>query len=350
MRINSVQAVYPNYRNIPASWRTDLWQIVVKVETDAGVVGYGCGGGGKASLPIVNTHFNELMAGERLDEPSDVMRIWDRLYFESIPYGRKGIAMMALSGLDLALWDALAKANKVSVAEVIGGVKKQQMNVYATGGDSEWYAELGVSGQKMTHRWTGDPADYDSAVNSARSARSIMGQDALIMFDVYMSWGTEVTMEMAQRLREYDIYWFEDVLTPDDVEELGSLRSRISPVNLAGGEHEFGLVGFKDIARTHAYDIWQPDITWCGGITAGLRICDLAREHGVEVIPHRGGEPWGLHLIAASDACADLAEMVMGNRDADSEQLWVGVPNIEEGNLSISDQPGFGVSPNEAML
>ncbi len=350
MHIESVQAIYPSYANIPASWRTDLWQIVVKVETDIGVIGYGCGGGGKASLPIVNTHFNELLTGETLDEPSDLARICDRLYFESIPYGRKGVAMMALSGVDLALWDAFAKAQQAPVAEVIGGLKKQQISVYATGSDSHWYAEQGVAGQKLTHRWTGSPADYDSAVNSARSARSIMGDDALIMFDVYMSWNSAVAIEMAQRLQEFDIYWFEDVLTPDDLEELGELRSKVAPINLAGGEHEFGFSGFNDIARAGAYDIWQPDITWCGGITAGLRICDLAKEYGAEVVPHRGGEPWGLHLIAASDICADLAEMVMGTRGAAPEQIWLGSPAIQEGKLSISDNPGFGVSPNESML
>ncbi len=103
MKIESVKAVYPNYRNVGSSWRTHLWQIVVEVRTDAGVTGYGYGGGGLASLPIVNGHFRELLGGASLDSPEDLFRIWDRLYYESIPYGRKGIAMMALSGVDLAL-------------------------------------------------------------------------------------------------------------------------------------------------------------------------------------------------------------------------------------------------------
>ncbi len=347
MQIASVKAVYPNYKNVVSSWRTHLWQIVVEVRTDIGIVGYGYGGGGLASLPIMNGHFRELLVGEQLNTPEDVIRIWDRLYYESIPYGRKGIAMMALSGVDLALWDALGKAERKPVAELIGGARKESMDVYATGPDSEWYAELGIAGQKLTHRWAGTT---DDAVKAARDARSILGDDAKIMFDVYMSWDTDVAIRMAKDLADFDIYWFEDVLTPDDLSELGELRSKVSPINLAGGEHEFGVAGFQEIAHHRSYDIWQPDITWCGGITAGLRICELAALHDLPVVPHRGGEVWGLHLIAANDQCDNLAEMVLGKRDTATDDLWVGGSVIEGGTIAVSDAPGFGVELNETML
>ena len=85
--------------------------------------------GGLASLPVVNGHFNELLVGEELNSPEDINRIWDRLYDESMPYGRKGISMMALSGVDLALWDTLGKAECKPVAELIGGIKKDQIEV-----------------------------------------------------------------------------------------------------------------------------------------------------------------------------------------------------------------------------
>ncbi len=347
MKIESIKAIYPNYRNVAAGWRTHLWQIVVEVKTDTGIVGYGYGGGGLASLPIVNGHFKELIVGASLNSPQDVMDIWDRLYYESLPYGRKGIAMMALSGVDLALWDALGKAESVPVAELIGGVRKKEIEVYATGPDSEWYAELGVAGQKLSHRWNGTP---DDAIALAAQARNIIGNERMLMFDVYMSWDAEIALRMAEDLADFNIYWFEDVLTPDDVQELGKLRPKISPINLAGGEHEFGVVGFNEIAQHNAFDIWQPDITWCGGITAGLRICDLARKHDIPVVPHRGGEVWGLHLIAANDDCANLAEMVIGNRNAQTDDLWQDTPQIQNGHLTINDKPGFGVTLNQDML
>ena len=90
MKITAVSAVYPNYRNVPASWRTHFWQIVVRVETDAGVTGYGYGGGGRAAVEVVNRHFAELVVGRDLGSVDDIAGIWDHVYTESLPYGRTG--------------------------------------------------------------------------------------------------------------------------------------------------------------------------------------------------------------------------------------------------------------------
>ena len=107
-----------------------------------------------------------------------------------------------------------------------------------------------------------------------------MGPDARIMIDTYMTWDSEFTVEMGCRLAPYNIFWFEDVLTPDTLRP-GRTEATVKPTLIAGGEHEFTHVGFGEAARAGAMDLWQPDITWCGGITAGLRILDIAREHGI---------------------------------------------------------------------
>ena len=107
MKITDIRAIYPNYRQPLGGWRPYLWQIVVRVETDAGVSGYGYGGGGVAAVEVVNRHLRELLLDEPCDSPADIERLWDKLYTASIPYGRGGIAIMALSGIDLALWDLL---------------------------------------------------------------------------------------------------------------------------------------------------------------------------------------------------------------------------------------------------
>jgi L-rhamnonate dehydratase len=349
LKITSVTAVYPRYARIPKSWRTTLWQIVVRVETDTGITGYGYGGGGLAAVEVVNGHFAELLNGRSLDATGDITSIWDVLYEASIPYGRKGVAIMALSGVDLALWDALGKAERKPVAELLGGVRKERVRAYATGADTDWYAELGFTAHKMPHRWNGSPVDYDSAVNAAKHAREMFGSDAEIMFDVYMSWDHATTIEMAKRLSEYRLHWFEDVLTPDDLEANASLRPLVKPTLIAGGEHEFTHVGFSDVARTGAYDVWQPDITWCGGITAGLRIVEMGRQAGVQVVPHRGGEVWGLHLIAATE-CEDFGEVLPGMRGVARDEVWLGEPVASDGYLSINDEPGFGVQPNPELM
>ena len=230
MRITDLTAVYPNYNHVPPSWRTHLWQIVVRVEaaTDsgAGVVGYGFGGGGKAAVEVVNGHMRELLVGRTLNDTADIAAAWDALYCESIPYGRKGIGVMALSGIDLALWDLLGKAENAPVHALIGPRAKDRIRSYATGADAEWYAELGFSAHKFPHRAAGGEADFETAERAASRARAIMGADAQLMIDTYMSWDAETTTRMAQVLAPYNIYWFEDVLTPDDPGRTGGAASR----------------------------------------------------------------------------------------------------------------------------
>ena len=256
---------------------------------------------------------------------------------------------MALSGIDLALWDALGKAEGQPVHALIGSRTKGRINAYATGADAEWYAEVGFTAHKFSHRAVGGPEDYETAEQAAVRAREIMGEDARLMIDTYMSWDAETTVEMGRRLAPYDIYWFEDVLTPDDLEGQAALRPQVKPTLIAGGEHEFTHIGFAAVAKAGAMDLWQPDITWCGGITAGLRILDIAREYGIPVAPHRGGEVWGLHLIAASD-CMDLAEVLPGVRGGTKDRLWIGEPFPEGGRIEPTDAPGFGVMLNEEMV
>ena len=350
MKITDVRAVYPNYRHVAPSWRTHLWQIVVHVEADGGAAaGFGCGGGGKAAVEIVNGHMRELLIGRELSDRGDIFAIWDDLYRASIPYGRKGVGVMALSGVDLALWDLLAKAERLPVHAIIGEKTKTGIRAYATGTDAEWYAEMGFTAHKFPHRAIGSPDDFESAERSAANARAAMGQDARLMIDTYMSWDAETTLAMARRLAPYEIYWFEDVLTPDDLDGQAALRAPVKPTLIAGGEHEFTHVGFREAAKAGAMDLWQPDITWCGGVTAGLRILDIAREHGIPVAPHRGGEVWGLHLIAASD-CMDFAEVLPGARGAPKDELWIGEPFPENGFTEPPDAPGFGVTLNEDMV
>ncbi len=349
MKITDVKAVFPNYRHVVPSWRTHFWQIVVRVESDAGVVGFGYGGGGIASVEIVNRHFRELLLGRNINDTQDISSIWSDLYDASLPYGRKGLAIMALSGIDLALYDLLGKAESKPVYEVLGGAKKSSVFAYATGQDSTLYHQLGYKAHKFPHRWTGKEADYDSAVATAAAAREVFGPDAMLMIDTYMSWDGATTLEMARRLSEFNLYWFEDLLNPDDLQGQAELRPLVQPTLIAGGEHEFTHHGFREIAASDALGLWQPDITWCGGLTAGLRIVELGNEYGIPVSPHRGGEIWGLHLMVATD-CADLAEYHSDHIREKRDDLWLGEPSPTDGYIAPTGDPGFGVKLNEAML
>ena len=345
MKITEIKAVYPKYRIPPGAWRRHFWQIAVCVETDAGICGWGYGGGGVAAVDVVNRHLREVLVGREFDDSADIARLWDEQYRASLPYGRSGIAVMAISGIDLALWDALGKAERRRVCDLLGGQRRDDLRAYATGPDYAWYRDLGFDAHKSSQAHT----DAARIAEWAAAARRALGGDALLMIDAYMAWTPDFAIAMAGELAPFNINWFEDVLLPDDLDELAALRPQIQPVLLAGGEHEFTARDFAHIARLGALDLWQPDITWCGGLTAALRIAELSRAHAVPLVPHRGGEIWGLHFLAAGYG-EDLAEKVMGQREAPRDELWLGEPEPREGRLALPDGPGFGVEVNEELL
>ena len=350
MKITDIKAIYPRYNHPAKTWRTHFWQIAVRVEMDSGVCGWGYGGGGVGAVEVVNRHFRELAIGAPIDSVEDIAKLWDKLYWASLPYGRGGIALMALSGVDLSLWDVLGHAEEKSVCDLLGGQTRERVRGYASSQDPVQARDLGFTAHKSTQLRDGEWAeDAEQLLAWAETARDLMGKDALLMVDAYMSWQADYAVAMAAAVSPYNIYWFEDVLCPDDLDALAELKPQMQPVKLVGGEHEFTRHAFKHIARAEALDIWQPDITWCGGLTEVLRIAELAKERGIPLCPHRGGEIWGLHFLAAGYG-EDLAECHMGNFAVKQHKLWLGEPGPVDGYLQLAEGFGFGVQVNEEML
>lgn len=350
MKIIDVKAVYPNHYHATNSWRTHFWQIVVRIETDCGIVGWGYGGGGVAAVEIVNRHFREIALGKRVDSVQDISALWDFLYQASTPYGRGGVAIMALSGLDLALWDMFAKAESMSVCELLGGIARDRVRGYATSQEPLLCRDDGFTAFKSTHLIREkDDANLAQLIANVRFARDVFGDNALLMVDAYMSWHMQYALDAAKELLDFSIYWFEDVLLPDDLRGLARLKPQLFPVKLVGGEHDFTRHAYGHIARADSLDIWQPDITWCGGLTELLRISELADKYEIPICPHRGGEVWALHFLSAGYGM-DLAECHMGYFKEETPCLWQHQPKPEGGYLQIEDVLGFGVSPNEALL
>ena len=139
LKIKSIRAVQPASPSAPNDWRTSLGQILVTVETDDGLTGYGVGGGGRASIHVIETAIRRALAGQ---DSTDVEGLWEAMYSLTLAYGRKGIAIMAISGVDLALWDLRAKRASLLLAQVLGDELRPSVPGYRTGRSPEaWINE-----------------------------------------------------------------------------------------------------------------------------------------------------------------------------------------------------------------
>jgi L-rhamnonate dehydratase len=332
MKITHVRATIPRGTNEPPDWRTAMAQIAVTVETDEGLIGLGVGGGGAAGVHVVDSVLKTVLVGA---DPADIEGLWAAMYRATLPFGRKGLAVMALSGVDLALWDLKGKALGVPIYDLLGGLKNPVIPVYASIGSVVTdEVRRGFKHVKLhLHRIE---RGLEEAIEAVRTARLTAGPDVKLYTDAFLKWDLDTTLKLAEAFVEYGVEWIEEPLSPDDLDGYAELVRR-SPIPIAGGEHEYGVHGFREILDRKAHTILQPDASWCGGMTQLVKIYALAKERGVWVVPHRGGEVWGLHAVAA------LSDVPL----AESGRPWVtwlsGEPEVNDGVIRPSGAPGFGV-------
>jgi L-rhamnonate dehydratase len=327
--------------------------VLVRIETDDGVVGVG----GTAPAPakqIIEEHFAHLLTGQ---DPFDIERLWDQLFRASMPYGRKGLPIMAISAVDIALWDLIGKATGEPVWRLLGGATKEAIPVYSTGNDVGFFKELGFRGFKlaMPHGPVDGWDGMKRNVELVEQARDLVGPDADIMLDCYMAWNVDYTLRMIRLLEPIGIRWIEECLPPDDYEGYAELTTK-SSIPVATGEHEYTRWGFKELIARRCCHVLQPDLAWVGGITETRKIAAMASAWGLDVIPHAGGlQPWGLHLILSQVNCP-LAEWVVIGNPGEADPIrplypfFDGAPVPINGVIRPSDAPGIGITVNEAFL
>jgi L-rhamnonate dehydratase len=328
MKITNVRAVQPIAAGSPPDWRTSLGQILVAIDTDAGLTGYGVGGGGLAGVHVVRTVLRDLLLDR---EPEPIDGLWRAMYEATLPFGRKGIAIMAISGVDLALWDLRGKAAGCPVAELLGGSVHRPIPTYVT----VWGAvPPEVTGKHQAFKLHVEPADGSDPVSAAvgfvERSRQVVGPGCPLMIDAWMKWTVATTLTVAEQVREYNLAWIEEPLPADDFAGYALLSERC-PIPIAGGEHEFTAVAFADLIDRRLHRVLQPDVCWCGGMTELVKIYALARQAGLRVCPHRGAELWGLHALAALDP-EPLA------KSGRPWMTWVGVLFAFSAALRFADQ------------
>ena len=339
MRITEVRAVQPATPGAPADWRTQLGQIVVHIATDSALHGYGVGGGGAAGIHVIESVLRDFLIGK---DARDVEQLHAGMCRHTCFYGRAGLTIMALSGVDLALWDLRGKAAGQPVARLLNKDVdlSRPLPTYLTVFDEqETEAALNAGHQavKLHVERFGAPPRVSALCDQVTKARDILGNQGELMIDAFAKWDVASALEVANAIQKQDVAWLEEPIPPDDYAGYRELV-RKSPVPIAGGEHEYLAQGFQHLLDNRLHAVLQPDVNWCGGLTTLIDVYRRAQDANVRVCPHRGCEPYALHAIAALDR-QPLAE---------SGRAWFtcldGAPAIENGHIRPSDEPGFGIT------
>lgn len=354
-RIATPMSRYPTFRDSRQSFGINvLGTLVVEVEAEDGTVGFAVTTGGEPAAFIVERHLARFVEGR---DPREVELIWDQMYFSTQYYGRKGLVVNAISGVDLAIWDLLGRLREEPVHAMIGGAVRDELQFYATGSRPDLAKEMGFIGGKMPLRHA--PAEGDAGLRAAVDAigemRSRVGPDFWLMLDCWMALDLDYARRLATQAHEHGLKWIEEALSPDDYWGYAQLKRDVPEGMLVTtGEHEATRWGFRMLLEMACCDILQPDVGWCGGLTELLKISALADAHGKLVIPH-GSSVYSYHFVATRHN-SPFAEYLMMAPKADevvpmfSPQL-IGEPVPSEGRLRISalDAPGFGVELNRDL-
>jgi len=341
MKIREVKAFQPATPGSPPDWRTQLGQIVVQVETESGLVGIGVGGGGAAGIHVVQTVLRDLLLGR---DASAVEELHHDINRHTQFFGRKGLVVMATSGVDLALWDLRGKMDGLPVAKLLNPNVNLAAAIptYATVFSEQEIEKAiagGHAGLKLHVESFGKQPDVKRLADFVGSVRQRLGREKMLMIDAFALWDLGATCKIADAISEYNVAFIEEPLAPDDLDGYATLVQQVS-IPIAGGEHEYLTRGFRNLIDRKLHAVLQPDINWCGGMTTVADVYRFGLEAKLRVIPHRGSEPFALHAIAALDP-QPLAE---------SPRSWfnclAGAPKIENGVIRLNDAPGFGVSLN----
>jgi L-rhamnonate dehydratase len=345
VEIANPMSIYPKYKQKRSLFMADdLGPEAVEVITDKGLSGIGFGGPGAGF--VIEKHLSKLLLGE---DPFNVEQLWDIMWRSTMYYGRKGLVLHSISAIDNALWDIVGKALNTPVYKLLGGAAKERIPAYCTGNDNEQHIEFGFKKLKLATPY--GPADGRDGmrknVELVKRTRELLGPEGEIMLDCWMALTERYTLELAELLEPYRVYWMEECLPPDDYEGFGRLNSQIRSTRIVTGEHEYTRYGFRLLLEHKAASIWQPDMNWCGGLTELRHIGALAAAYDIPVIPHggwRGGAPHYIFSASNSPWCEMFLPPPGGPKEVYSR--FEEENNITRGPEGIymrpSDRPGFG--------
>jgi len=354
--------------------------LLVQVHTDEGIVGLGeaaaYGGFLESTEAIIIGELRRTIVGV---DPFRVEKLWQMMATRAHQRGRRGMLMMAISGVDIALWDIIGQATRTPLYRLLGGYRDtlqayasagfyaQDKDIHALEVEVGGYAERGFGCIKMKVGRQPEAllnplkempaADYatvtfEEDVARVRAVRKAIGSNVKLAIDANNAWTPSLALTFMREVEDLDIYWLEEPVATEDLDGSAMVAHQLT-VPVSGYETETGLPGFRELITRHAVDIVQPDVIWSGGITECRKIAALAQAYSLPVIPH-----------VFSSAVSTIANMhFIASIPNGSWLEWDQNPNAlrsdlfeepltldERGCVRLPQQPGLGVRLNQETV
>ncbi len=320
---------------------------VVRVTDDEGAVGVAWCLGRGAPLEQTVATLAPLALGK---DPWETERIWTAMYGASIPYGQRGLALRAISLIDIALWDLRGRLAGVPVHALLGTARRELpvsvggayfREVREAGEIAEelrGYVDAGFTHMKIPGGGL-PPAEEEAWVAAARAA---VGGDVELAVDAHWSWpDVRAARAVLRRWEQFDLDWVEDPLPPEAVAAAAELRS-LTSVPLAIGDEQSGRWAYKALLDANAADLWRVDVAAVGGFTEARKVAALASASGIALSTHIYPE---LHVhLAAAENSVVAVEYTAPEADIDLAYRFV-LPYAapEGGYLRAPEGPGLAV-------
>jgi L-alanine-DL-glutamate epimerase-like enolase superfamily enzyme len=324
--------------------------VTVEVRTDNGVEGVGVTFFGAAltkALKAAVDALGELTVGE---DPMRVEAVAAKLRRASSGAGPAGIFTLALSAIDMALWDIKGKALGQSVNRLIGGYR-DRAPTYASGAlmrphPLDYIVKTGPRLVEMGFRQMktqlGAEPSVSAAIERIRVQREAIGDEVDLMCDINQLWSVNQAIEIGRRLEEYHLYWLEDVTAHDDYHGLARVADALT-TPIAAGEYVYGIAPFRQLLEHRSVDVVMIDLVRVGGITQFLKVAGMAEAFNLPVVSHLVPEIQ-CHLIAGIPNGLTVEYMPWTLR------LFEETPKIVDGQIVVPDKPGLGLAFDKAAI
>ena len=266
--------------------------------------------------------------------------------------------MTAISAIDIALWDIIGKITKKPVFKLLGGRTKEKIPVYASKlysqplkelqKEAEIYKNQGFNMYKMRFGWgpKDGPEGMKNNIKLVEAVREVIGEDADLMLECYMGWNLDYSKRMIPKLMKFNPRWLEEPVIADDIHGYAELNN-MNMIPISGGEHEFSLLGFKQLLDLKAISYIQYDTNRVGGITAAQKINALAEAYQVPVVPH-AGQMHNYHLTMANVNCPISEYFPVHDVEIGNElfyYIFEGDPSPTNGFIDLDDNvSGLGLT------